>query len=119
LRITVRYDSGRIKEFTAGCHNHGTHLQGCSTRFVIITDGIGHAEFLTQTASDADIPVDNVRQRYRLGIFNICGASETQGTVKFVGCSYRAFKAALSATGTFYKIYVTGSIDQCGDKMSG
>jgi len=68
----------------------------------------GHADPFTQTAANADLPVNAVSQRDGLGIPDVGSGPKIQAAVKFIHCLHRTDLGTLTAPGALDRIDVSG-----------
>jgi hypothetical protein len=86
---------------------------------IIIAHGFSQAHLFTESATDAQVSIDGIGKGYGLRIKNGCGGPLIKTAVVFIYTVYWARLAALTATGAYIRINVTGVVPQYRTETTG
>ena len=110
--ISIFFFHIRFKFIESRSQDDGAHGNGFSCLFLVIFDSIGLADILTETATDAFLPINSIYERNSLRIIYKNSSPHGEPAVILVGSLHRTVLGTETTTRTFLMINISGTDPQ-------
>ncbi len=106
LRIAVRIKIARIIDLVTHGQDHCADFYLRFFGLIIISNCFGQTDLFAKPATDAQIPIDGIGERYGLGVSDGSGCPQIETAVIFIYTVYGTGLTALTAPGAHIRVNI-------------